>query len=103
MPGSPLHHDVHALQKRDVAQHVTSDRDDVRILAWRDGANILVHLHRHREGDRAAVVGHRRAQTGELLQAVEGGVAGGQLGVAGVRLERDYAAAGPPRRPASSP
>ncbi len=48
VPCSVFDDDVDALQKRDVAQHVAADGDDVRILARRDRADVPIDFHRHR-------------------------------------------------------
>jgi hypothetical protein len=37
--GAALHHDVHALQEREVAQHIALDGDDIGILSRADGAD----------------------------------------------------------------
>ena len=43
-----LDHDIHILQQINVPQHVSSYRDDVGILAFAHGADLIGDFHRNR-------------------------------------------------------
>ena len=43
-----LDHDIYVLQQINVAQHVAADGDDVGVLAFGDGADLIRNFHRNR-------------------------------------------------------
>jgi len=69
VPHAVLHDDVHALEERDVTQHVALHGDDVGELARLDRAHLVVNLHRDRRPVGGAPDGRHGVHAKDVHQA----------------------------------